>query len=230
MTSKSGKLLFVILLGCTLSGCIPPDSKVVQWLISPKINNYRIESIALLPLKKDDTTSTGTFYSTNYFLKSLKENYPNYKFEVLDIGQALLSDSLIVEKAIESIELKHKADLKNLDTTEMGDSLRLINVDVIILGRINNPSKNLRFWIEPGFVTMASWSTGCNFTYYMVSLKDGRVLWMSNVLGTANYQEEVEYSWDYEKNLYPPLDMAISNGIDKIINTLPLKKHYSYEY
>ena len=58
--------------------------------------------------------------------------------------------------------------------------------------------------------------TSCQFTYYLISLKDGRVLWKANILGEEGY-----YLLDREE-IFAPLDYAISNGIDKVIDKIPL--------
>lgn len=184
---------------------------------------YKIDSVVLLTLKNDNTTDTGTFYSTNYFFKELKEKFPQNKFDVLDISPVFQTDSLILDKLIGSIK-RNNVDLEILNSSEIGDSLDYNRPDAIILGQINNTSKDFHFWFEPNLTLKCKWSSGCNFTYYMVSLKDGKVLWMSNVLGATNYEEIVSYTWDSDWESYPPLDMAISNGIDMIIDSIPLKK------
>lgn len=229
MTRATGKsfLLITAILGCLLSGCLPLEPKIYQWYISPRINSYVIDSIDLLPLERDDTTNTGTFYSTNYFYQSLKNNYPAYKFEVLDISKALQNDSLIVDKLIYPAENDTMIDLQKLYSSEIGDSLNKIKPDAIILGRINYPNVNLQPGQEPGRILKSVFQRqiGCNFTYYMASLKDGKILWMSNVLGVADYNEGIDYDLEMQLDFYPPLDQAISNGIDKIINLMPLKRY-----
>jgi len=221
---KRTKLFFLFGFFTFLTGCITPESNIIESHVSAKASSYKINSIVLLPLEKDDTTDTGTFYSTNHFLNALKENYPPKSIDVLEIDKIIGTDSLAVKKIIESIRKNGKLDIENFFSTDLGSLLTQKNPDAMILGTINNSTKNIHFWLDTSMLLNCRWTIECDFVYYLISLKDGEVLWMSNVLGVANYEEEVSSSFESDWKLYPPLDIAITNGIDKIFNTLPFKK------
>jgi hypothetical protein len=88
-----------------LNGCsdIKPVSEILNLYTSPKINTYKIQRVALLPMAQDDTTDSGTFYSTNHFLNALQRNYPDMKFIVPLLDESDEYDTLI-PSFVESIE------------------------------------------------------------------------------------------------------------------------------
>jgi len=219
-------LLFLFSLSSIIlfSGCdglpqriMPPENKILSAYESPKLNLYKIRSVSLLPMIPDDTTDSGTFYSTNHFLNSLKGKFPNTKFIIPPVDSVIASDSLAILKVIKSVEQMKKLDLKYFFDTDLGYSVNSDSTDAMIIGMINKVTEKKgyttsgEFWgIQPASLI------SCQFTYYLISLKDGRVLWKAQVLGEEGYTLS---SWDL---IYPPLDNAISNGIDKLINEIPL--------
>ncbi|MCX6173897.1 MAG: hypothetical protein NTZ27_03985 [Ignavibacteriales bacterium] len=194
-----------------------PRNQILSVYESPKLNLYKIRSIALLPMAPDDTTDNGTFFATNHFLNSLKQNFPNTKFIIPLVDSILTSDTLVISKIIDSIEKLRRLDLKYFFDTDIGYAVDEDSTDAMIIGVINKvvkkkgyTSSRTHYGIQPA--TLIS----CQFTYYLISLKDGRVLWKSQVLG------EEGYSLNSKNITYPPLDYAVSNGIDKLINIIPL--------
>lgn len=194
-----------------------PKNQVLSVYESPKLNLYKIRSVTLLPIVPDDTTDNGTFFATNHFLNSLKQKFPNTKFAVPLVDSIMAFDSLAISKIIDSIEKLRRLDLKYFFDTDISYTVDEESTDAMIIGRINKVIKKkgytpsrIHYGIQPA--TLIS----CQFTYYLISLKDGRVLWKANILGEGGY------SLDGPDIIYPPLDYAISNGIDKIIDIIPI--------
>jgi hypothetical protein len=203
-----------ILLFLVLSGCldVAPDSEIVNLYKSPKYDRYVVHSVALLPMAQDDTTDSGTLYATNHFLNSLKENYPEMKFVIPAFEERDDYDSLIVN-TIESIEEVKRLNTKNFFNSYLGAAIDEENPDAVIIGKIDRTIPKSGF-IRRYYAKVVS----CEFRYYLISMVDGRVLWKADVLGEEGYY--VSQILD----LYPPLDLALSNGIDKIISELPFTK------
>lgn len=203
---------------CTefLDNIVWPKNEIISFYKSPKIDSYKIRSVALLPMIPDDTTDAGTFYATNHFINSLEEIYPNIKFTVTDIDTAITIDSLAITKTIHSIETRKKLDLKNFYSSELGYDVIKDSADAIIIGTVDSCSVKNGFYIA-NFQLYKTRIISCRFTYYLVSLKDGRVLWKAQVIGEDGYI----YYGLYE--LYPPLDRALSNGINILLKKIPLE-------
>ncbi|MCX6170913.1 MAG: hypothetical protein NTX65_16380 [Ignavibacteriales bacterium] len=200
-----------------LNSCrdLGPESNLVNIYTSPKINVYRIERVALLPMAQDDTTDSGTFYSTNHFFNSLKQNYPEMKFVIPAIEVSDEYDTLI-PNFVESIEKLKRLDLTRFFETPVGSSVDEENPDAILIGRIDNKIPKSGFVLRSyAFANVIS----CEFRYYLISLVDGRVLWKAEVLGEEGYYVS------QRRELFPPIDLALSNGIDKIIPNLPFTKN-----
>ncbi len=210
----------------SLSGCdelldrvIIPRNVVLSMYQSPKIDQYKINSIALLPMAPDDTTDRGTFFATNHFLNSLKQKFPNTKFEVPLVDSIIAFDSLAIVKIIDSIEKLRRLDLKYFFNTDIGNVVEENTADAMLIGTINKIVNKRGFSSGRGiFKPVDATLTSCQFTYYLISLKDGRVLWKAKILGEEGY-----YLLDKEE-IFAPLDYAISNGIDKVIDRIPLTK------
>ncbi|GEM_PF-1224611 len=196
---------------------IVPRNAVLATYKSPKIDEYKIRSIALLPMVPDDSTDNGTFFATNHFFNSLKQKFTNIKFTVPLVDSIITSDSLAIVKVIDSIEKLRRLDLKYFFDGDIGYAVDKEPTDAIIIGKINKVTKKkgftasrIYYWYQTA--TLIS----CQFTYYLISLKDGRVLWKAQVSG------EEGYSLNSTDIIYPPLDYAVSNGIDKIIDLIPI--------
>ena len=213
-------LLFIILFSACdelLGGIIRPKNQVISLYESPKLNLYKIRSVILLPMVPDDTTDSGTFFATNHFLSSLKQNFPETKFDVPVVDSILASDTLAVSKIIDSIEKLRRLDLNYFFDTDIGYAVDEDSTDAVIIGIVNKVTKKLGFTPSKIYYwNQLATLTSCDFTYYLVSLKDGRVLWRAHVLGEGGY------SLDGPDIIYPPLDYAVSNGIDKIIDIIPI--------
>lgn len=193
-----------------------PKNEIISLYKSPKIDSYKIRSVALLPMIPDDTTDAGTFYSTNHFINSLEEKHPSIKFVVPNIDTAIAIDSLAITKTIHSIETRKKLDLKNFYSSELGYDVIKDSADAIIIRTVDSCSVKNGFYIA-NFQLYKTRIISCQFTYYLISLKDGRVLWKAHVLGEDGY---IYYGID---ELHTPLYYAVSNGINLLLDKIPLE-------
>ncbi len=211
--------LIISFLGCSelLDRVIIPRNVVLSIYRSPKLDQYKINSVTLLPMAPDDTTDHGTFFATNHFLNSLKQKFPNTKFEVPPVDSIMAFDSLAIVKIIDSIEKLRRLDLKYFFDTDLGYAVEENYADAMLIGTINKIVNKKGFSSGRGiFKPIDATLTSCQFTYYLISLKDGRVLWKAQILGEEGY-----YLLGKEEE-FAPLDYAISNGIDKVIDKIPL--------
>lgn len=212
------RLLLLSILITALYGCddfIEPTNYIIEYYASQQSSTYQIKTVALFPMAKDDTTDTGTFYSTNHFINRLEKEFPNVKFFIPSLIGLTDKDSLLIPRLAESIELEKKLNLQEFNSSELGNFLSEDKPDVMIIGKINNFSyrKGVGFakneFLHFEFRTI----TSCDFTYYLVSLADGNIIWKIRTVGEA-----LNYSYRINDD-YPPIDSAISNGIDLILDT-----------
>ena len=209
-------LRILIILALFFPACIQnfesyiyPKNEILHLYKSPKIDSYHFQKVALLPMVQDDTTHNGTFYSTNHFLNVLERKFPNKTFFIPSPGESGIADSLI-PSLIESIEKLKKLDLKDIYNSELAYSIEEENPDAILIGTFS------KFTLGKGYsMRFRATITSCEITYYLISLKDGRVLWKAHALGEEGY-----YLLQNDE-IYPPLDYSISNGIDKMVEVIP---------
>lgn len=187
-------------------------NRVIDFFRNPDFGKYKIENIALLPMAKDDTTSTGTFYSTNYFFNRLLE-IPS--INIVDIDKIISSDSAAITEQLKSIVVNKKFDLILFLKTDLGIWLTENNCDAVILGNVTDFKMYYYTWYNNDNQFMITTTTVCNLNYYMVSLEDGSILWAANIDGEATNMGQLPISPDY-----PPLDEAIAGGIEYLLEKL----------
>ncbi|MCL4551130.1 MAG: hypothetical protein M1495_21480 [Bacteroidetes bacterium] len=212
------RALLLSTLVITLYGCddfIQPTNHIIDYYVSPQAAIYQIKTVALFPMAKDDTTDTGTFYSTNHFINRLEQSFPNVKFFIPSIDSLIRKDSPLVPHLIKSIGSNNKLNVESFDSSEVGKLLADDNPDAMIVGLINNSSNRRGVGlVRNEFLNFEFRAiTSCDFTYYLISLKDGSTIWKFRVVG-----EEV-YGSNHINDDFPPLDTAISNGIDFLLDT-----------
>jgi len=198
-----------------INNVVWPRTDIISVYTSPRIGEYKIRSISILPITPDDTTDTGTYYSTNHLINSLEDKFPEIEFVVADIDTAIAIDSLAIPKAISSIEKRRRLYLREFYNSELGYDVKKDSADAIIIGLIDSTSKKGGFLIRD-FRLNKTRIISCGFTYYLISMRDGRVLWKGAALGEAGY------FYDGVSEIYPPIDRAISYGIDLLLDTIPL--------
>ncbi|MFA7228709.1 MAG: hypothetical protein WC061_06720 [Melioribacteraceae bacterium] len=209
----------LVLIGCGPSpdDYIAPVSRIVKVYKSPGFDSYRLNKIALAPMMNDDTTDFGTLYSTNHFLNSLEQNFEKTKFFIPELTESSDPDSLIPWIA-ESIEEVRHLDLKYFSDTDLGYTVLKDSADAVFIGLVHSVSaKKGNSFSRVSRRFFKSTLISCDFTYYLVSLKDGRVLLKFDMRGEEGFYLNLGVE------IYPELDTAISNGIDKIIEVLPFE-------
>jgi hypothetical protein len=201
----------------SLSQCkyIEEGNEIKEFYIAPNFKDYKIETIALLPMANDDTTNLGTFYSTNYFYNNLAELN---SYNLVDIDKITSSDSSTISDQLISIRESFRIDLDSFYVTPLGQFLKSQNCDAIIIGNVFDYSNYYYADTKLGMFSTFVITTAANFNYFMVSLLDGSVLWGANIDCKASYK--VRYSSYLAVLGYPPLDLSISNGIDRLLDKL----------
>ncbi|HOI30190.1 MAG TPA: hypothetical protein PLZ15_10580 [Melioribacteraceae bacterium] len=189
------------------------ESSFISFDINEDFDKYKISTAALLPMRNDDTTSTGTFYSTNYFYNRLLKNE---KFMMIDIDKFIASDSVSITQQVKSLKRNGVLNLKILFGTNLGSFLLTESVDAIIVGDIKKNEHYYYTWYGYSNHLMITVVTKCDFIYYMASLQDGKILWKADLCGYDSYAD-ILFKGPYH---YPPVDQAISNGIDVLLEEL----------
>lgn len=208
------RIIILPLLVISLTSCkrAIDGNRVIDFFRNPDYGKYKIENIALLPMANDDTTSTGTFYSTNYFFNRLLE-IPS--INMVDLDKIISSDSAAIYEQLKSININKKFNLNLFLKSDLGIWLTENNCDAAILGNVTNFKMYYYTWYNIDNQFMITTATVCNFNYYMISMRDGSLLWAANIDGEAIYMDKLPVIPDY-----PPLDEAISSGIDSLLEKL----------
>jgi hypothetical protein len=208
-------VLFLIEIIFLLSSCIyferPP--RIDNVFVSKHISSYDVESIAVLPIIPDDSSNTGAYFATNHLFDILYNNYPS--IDITDLQWVRKFDNSIVDKEIQSLKTANRFDMEEFEKSELGSNIIAEEYDAVIIGAIDSTDSTSGIFLAPdGSVRV--WRTYCSFEYFLVSLKDGRILWATTCEGEVYNQMD-----NFFKKVYPPVDMAISNGIDKMAETFP---------
>jgi hypothetical protein len=170
-------LPFLVFLFCHCK-FIEEGNEIKEFYIAPNFKNYKIKTVALLPMAYDDTTKTGTFYSTNYFYNNLAELNT---FNLVDIDKITSSDSSTISDQLISIRKNFRIDLDSFYLTPLGSFLKAQNCDAIIIGNVFDYSNYYYSDTKLGMFYSFNITTAANFNYFMVSLSDGSVLWSANI-------------------------------------------------
>lgn len=215
MKKNIPKNILLLLTLVLFQGCqkVFDENKLNEFFIKSDIRDYNIKTVALLPMANDDTTSTGTFYSTNHFYNYLLE-IPSIK--VIDIDKIISSDSAAIQLQLNELVKTKRLNLDTLRNSDLGKFIYANNCDAIIIGYINFFKKYYYTWPNSYLQYFITTVTVCNFSYYMASLNDGEILWASNITGEATYLDVLVSSYPN----YPMLDVAVSNGIDLLSKKL----------
>lgn len=204
--------LLIVLTSCIYSDSPPLIKKIYT---NKKISSYGVKSIAVLPVSPDDSTDSGTYFSTNHLYNILYDDYSS--IELADIDWVRSFDNSMLKKEVEKIKIIKRFDIDSFYTTDLGYNLIEEGYDAAIMGKVDTVDNYYGFYLElnNGSLTRG-WITSCTFTYYLVSLKNGIVLWSAECKSEA-----FNYMSNFLIKNYPPVDNAISNGIDKMVEVLP---------
>lgn len=188
--------------------------EIKEFYLAPNFNSYKIETVALLPMAYDNTTSIGTFYSTNYFYNKLLESD---RYNLVDIDKISSSDSSTIAAQLISIRDSQRIVLDSFYITPLGKFLKSQNCDAIIIGNVVDYSNYYFTDTQIGLFSTLNLVNVTNFNYFMVSLQDGSVLWAANLEGKTINKERLR---TYNNTDYPPIDYSISYGIDALLEKL----------
>jgi hypothetical protein len=212
---KSINLLFLSGIIFLLSSCIyferPP--RIDNVFVSKHISSYDVESIAILPIIPDDSSNTGAYFATNHLFDILYNNYPS--IDITDLQWIRKYDNSIIDKEIQDLKILHRFNMDEFEKSELGSNIISEEYDAVLIGGIDSTDSTMGFFLSMDG-SIRAWRTSCAFEYFLISLKDGRVLWTTTCEGEAFNQMDNLF-----KKSYPPVDVAISNGIDKMEETFP---------
>lgn len=139
-------------------------------------------------------------------------------YNLEDIDKITSSDSSTISDQLNSIRENFWIDLDSFYVTPLGSFVKAQNCDAIIIGNVFDYSNYYYSDTKLGMFSSFNITTAANFNYFMVSLFDGSVLWAANLDCKATYKLRVS---SYFAVLgYPPLDLAISNGIEILLDKL----------
>jgi hypothetical protein len=206
--------LTIILQSCNL---LEEFKFPVQSFTSKYISSYRLKRIAVLPVIPDTKDSAGAYYATNYFTDLLTDCYP--AIQVAEVDDVRKSEISFIPDMVKDIKQFRIMDYKNFGNTDIGEALKKWNCDAIFVGTIDSVK------YESGWVNTFDYKgllkgrkTNCYFRYFLISLKDGRVLWKVSVRGTEVFYGKRKSD---DGSFCPPLSVAMSNGIELISDELP---------
>ena len=215
---KNSSLYLILLSGLILISCkhFPDSTEIIKYYENPEIAAYQVKKIALLPILPDDSTNYGAYFSTNHFYNILDEQYPS--LILADIDWVREFDCSFIDYQIGMIRSTSQFDLETFYKSEIGYDLIEDDYDAVIIGTIDSLANSSGIFMRAynNYAPVLGWQTFCRFTYYIVSLKDGRILWKAIVNGDEIFQMENFYIKEF-----PPLDYAITDGIDRMIAALP---------
>jgi hypothetical protein len=206
---RSKILLVAVVALMTISSC----SQIINYYINPNFEKYNIKRVALLPMIWDDSTNEGTYFSTNHFINKIYDEREDVELTEIDsLRRKDYSDLLGMAKEIGN---QKKIDVNKVLASPIGNYLSKDGCDAILVGTIDT------CWVREK-VLMDGWyewvSTHCKFSYYLFSLQDGKLLWRIHMDSSAD-----EYL-SPDDVVFPPLDVAISEGIDRFFDKFPFKK------
>ena len=195
-----------------------------QTFKSKFISSYKIKKIALLPIIPDTKDSSGTYNATDYFNDLLVDSYPDIEFS--DVDDLRKYDISFLPDLVEDVGEHRIMSHKKFIDTDIGNALQEWNCDAILLGKIDSSKR------ESGWLTSYGYSgifkgrkTNCYFSYYLISMKDGRVLWKCSVRGSELYSGKTTSTRINPSTgsgfVFPPLDAAMVGGIELMTEILP---------
>lgn len=206
-------LPFVLILFITSCIHIEKGPIIKNVFVSKDIASYKIESLAVLPLMPDDSSNIGAYFATNFLYNIFYDDYPNV--DIADLDWIRKFDNSIVDEEIQSLKAMKRFDLKIFENSDLGRNIIYEEYDAVLIGNIENIkyTEGLVFGTD---AILRAWVTSCSFRYYIISLNDARVLWAASC-----QSDSYNYLDNYLLREYPPVDKAITNGLDEIVLTIP---------
>ncbi len=187
---------------------------------SKNITSYNIKKLALLPIIPDTKDSSGTFFSTNYFCDLLADEYPN--LEIANIDDIRKHESDFIPDMIKDLKQFRILNKRGFLETDLGISLNDWKCDAVIVGCVDSTVYQSS-WVMTE--TLPGVSKGrktiCYFSYFLVSMKDGKVLWKSSAKGSEIFLGKRVDKRGNQLIIYPPVDNAITNGLELVAEEFP---------
>lgn len=209
--------IFIILTSCGIANefTFPAHS-----FRSKNISSYKIKKLALLPIVPDSKDSSGTYYSTNYFVDLLSDEFPN--LEIANIDDIRNHEIDGIPNIIKDIKQFRIMDHRKFLNTNLGFSLNEWGCDAIIVGCIDSTNYQMGWVLTEGLPGISKGrKTLCYFSYFLISMKDGRVLWKGSAKGTEIYLGKRNEKRDEKIVTFPPVDLALINGLEILAEELP---------
>ena len=206
-------LRFLLFASLSLSILLSACSEIFDIYKNPEFDSYNIHRIALLPMMWDDTTEDGTFYSTNHFINKIYDERDDV--DLADIDSLRNLDYSPVLKMFKSIGNEKQINLDSIYASPIGNFLSEDGCDAIMVGTIDTVW--FHTWISSSDNKLWA-STHCIFNYYLFSLIDGELLWKTRINMSSNQYVSSDDLY------FPPLDAAISAGIDYFFYKFPFEK------
>lgn len=193
--------------------------------LSKNISSYSIKKIALLPMLPDTQGGDGTYNSTNYFLDLLVAEYP--KLEFADIMDLRKHDFSFIKMMLDDVHENKLINKQEFSKTDLGTLLKKWNCDAIMIGAVDSTRREKDKYRHTMFgKNIYLVKVTCYFTYHLISMKDGKVIWKSAESGSAFYEPFGDSEILFELSddsiaLFSPIDEAMYNGLDKLYYKLP---------
>ena len=216
-------LLFVfVFVSCTTLKELSADDDV---FISKNISSYAIKKIALIPVIPDTKESNGLYNATNYFLDMLVSEFP--KLEFADVMDLRKFDFGFAKMILEDIHDKKLMNKQEFYETDLGSLLKKWKCDALIIGSVDSTRRENDKYRKTMFGrNIYLIRVTCYFTYYLISLKDGKVIWKASENGSVYYEpfgdSEIIFELPVDTiALFSPIDEAMYKGLDKLYYKLP---------
>jgi len=199
-------LVILATLGLLITGCAGSGADIQNYQ-DPSFGSYIIKKIAVLPIRNTYLNIGEANNVNRYFITQLTRK--TNKYEILGPEDAInkLSEDTLVEKYYNYLVAYATSGIPNRETIKLiGKSL---NVDAIVQGEIYNIIK------IDGKYGKNKGETRLNLRYSIVSTTDGKVLWESTVEAYETTATSLEDA--------PPIMDVVLNGMNKILESIPIK-------
>ena len=85
-----------------------------------------------------------------------------------------------------------------------------------MIGRIDTVGNQFGIFSDSQSKYLMGWYSYCKLTCYLVSLSDGKIIWICGAIGEDFYEAPA-----VEKFNDPPVDYSVTDAIDQIVKGLP---------
>jgi len=197
--------IFIFICGCGGSGT---DTQNYQ---DPTLMNYKINSIAILPIRNSYISLTESKEINRYFMTGVSRKISKFKIISPDEAIEKLNNDSLVEKYFKYLVQYSSSGIPNTSIVkEVGKS---IGADVMIQGEIFGIIKK-----DGDIWDNTEGKTSCKVRYSMITSIDGNVIWETT---TEAYVKTGAFDFDPEA---PVLMEVLKEAMDDIIESMPVLK------